>query len=379
MKARTYPVDNVRARFPLIVCGFLLGILTSGKSTLAQTPPPELAPETLELIQRGSDAIRAGHYYQAADAFKKANKIEHGACFWCWLGLARADGDTGFRDIALKDTDNALKNAADDEQRAKAHGLRGLIHLAEVVHRTNGVWIEEQVAGGFFELKLNDGQLRKYSRKDFAGAEQEYRMAVKLDGGVPEYHAGLARVLYYELRDDEAAQEGEIYLQMAFDGPDSRWLRIALKDPQRVRHQFAPEFELTTSTGDVVSLKNLIGKIVVLDFWATWCPPCRASVGELRDLTRKYPSDELVLVSVSADIDGKQWRQYISDEKMNWTQYWDEDKKIRREYGIQLFPTYVVIDRDGIIRDRIVGRDSKDSLIHKLKQTLEILSAEKGS
>ncbi|HUJ82384.1 MAG TPA: redoxin domain-containing protein [Candidatus Acidoferrales bacterium] len=379
MKAETYPAGNLRALIPILARAALLGVLALGAIARAQQPPRELAPETLDLIQKGSDAIQSGRYDQAAESFKQAIKIEHGDCFWCWLGLARAEGDQGLRGPALKDTDSALKTATDDEQRARTHGLRGLIHLAEVVHRTNGFSIQKQVAGGYFELRLSEGQLKKYSRKDFAEAEQEYRMAVKLDGSVPEYHAGLARVLFFESRDDEAKQEGELYLQLAPDGADSRWLRVALDDPQRARHQFAPDFEFATSSGDTVSLKSLAGKIVVLDFWATWCPACRASTGELKALTHKYPSDQVVLVSVSADIDGQQWRQYIAEQKMDWAQYWDEDKKVRRMYGIQFYPTYIVIDRDGAIRQRIVGMDDRDSLIHRLKQTLETLSPEKGS
>jgi thiol-disulfide isomerase/thioredoxin len=71
---------------------------------------------------------------------------------------------------------------------------------------------------------------------------------------------------------------------------------MMLADPRKGREEIAPEFAFTTLQGSEISLAAMSGKILVMDFWATWCPPCRESVPELKALTRKYPNDKLVLV-----------------------------------------------------------------------------------
>jgi thiol-disulfide isomerase/thioredoxin len=107
-----------------------------------------------------------------------------------------------------------------------------------------------------------------------------------------------------------------------------------------------------------------------MDFWATWCPPCRASVPELKELTKKYPVEKLVLISVSADKDEGAWREFVAKKKMDWAQYRDGDDKVLKSFGIHSFPTYLVIDGDGIIRQRLTGLNPQQTVVHRLKDTL---------
>jgi thiol-disulfide isomerase/thioredoxin len=139
-----------------------------------------------------------------------------------------------------------------------------------------------------------------------------------------------------------------------------------------------PEFSVTTIRGETVSLNGLAGKFVVLDFWATWCPPCRASAGELKELTRKYPRDKDVLMSVSADKEEDRWRDFLAKKVMDWYQDRDPAGTIQQTYGIHAFPTYIVIDTEGIIRQRIVGENPQQSIVARLKTTLATLTADKG-
>ncbi len=108
---------------------------------------------------------------------------------------------------------------------------------------------------------------------------------------------------------------------------------------------------------------------MVLDFWATWCPPCRASVGELKELAKKYPNT-VEVISVSADEKESQWRDFVADKKMTWPQYIDSDSHMRRTFNVHSFPTYVVIDGDGIVRQRITGLNPQETVVHRLKETL---------
>jgi thiol-disulfide isomerase/thioredoxin len=377
----TYPHDYpcVRARSFLMAAGIALIVLTFAPNVRGQESGLKSDAATLDLFQQGSDALKAGHYDKAEAAFRKANKLQHDSCFACWMGIAQAEGNTADREGAWKAAEKALNAAGDDSERAQAHDMRGLIKLAGVQTQANSTKVSQQVAGGHMELKLNPSQLDKISKKALAEAEQEYRTAVQLDGDAPGHHAGLARVLFLESRDDEAKREAQAYLELAPDGQESKWIRAALEDPRRARKYFAPDFEVITLSGDVVSLKSLAGKLVVLDFWATWCLPCRDAVGELKSLTRKYPKDSVVLLSVSADLGPQEWREFIAQRKMDWPQYWDQDQKMRQLFDVRGYPTYIVIGRDGVIRDRIVGFDGKQSIVARLKQSLETLTLEKGS
>jgi peroxiredoxin len=105
-----------------------------------------------------------------------------------------------------------------------------------------------------------------------------------------------------------------------------------------------------------IELEDLQGKVVLLDFWGTWCPPCVESVPELRNLHKKYSKEpSFVLIGISSDSDEEVWREFTTKNKMVWPQYRDKDRRIQRAFGVRAFPTYIVIDHEGIVRHRSVG------------------------
>jgi thiol-disulfide isomerase/thioredoxin len=110
-----------------------------------------------------------------------------------------------------------------------------------------------------------------------------------------------------------------------------------------------------------------------MDFWATWCEPCRAALPDLRELTRKYPAEKLILISVSVDKDDGAWREFVGKEKMDWAQCRDADHKVREAFGIHSYPTYLVIDGDGIIKERYTGFNPEESVVHRLKTALALM------
>jgi peroxiredoxin len=102
-------------------------------------------------------------------------------------------------------------------------------------------------------------------------------------------------------------------------------------------------------------------------------------VGELKDLTRKYPADKVVLISISVDSDDAAWRKFVADKKMAWLQYRDTDGKMQRSYGVHSFPTYMVIDRDGVVRQRLSGLNPQETVVHRLKETLATMPQLEGA
>jgi len=351
----TYPQRYLFVRRPIVETLILLAIVVIAPSLRAQQSGATLDPAAQQLLKEGKQALSANRYDDSEKAFRKANKITHDSCFPCWEGIAHAQEGRGDLEGALKSIEKAMRAAGDDRQRAQAHDLRAEAFLGA------------------------SNAAPKPDEKKLKQAEAEARTSVQLDGEYPNYHLRLAIVLFKESLDPEGKSEAQRYLDLAPDGPDSAWAKSVIQDPRRARDKFAPEFEVTTASGDKLALASLSGKLVVLDFWATWCPPCRDSIGDLRELTKKYSKDRVVLISVSADADQRAWSSFIAEKKMVWAQYLDESGSMRRLFSVHAFPTYIVIDGDGVIRERIVGENPQQSVVRRLKETLQTLTPQKGS
>jgi peroxiredoxin len=120
----------------------------------------------------------------------------------------------------------------------------------------------------------------------------------------------------------------------------------------------APPWKLMDVNGNPVTLAQFKGKVVVLDFWATWCPPCRTEIPGYVALQKKYGADGLVVVGVSVDTDGVgPVKKFIKDIGINYIVVMADDS-IQDAYGpIQGYPTTFIIDRDGKIRNKKLGRE----------------------
>jgi thiol-disulfide isomerase/thioredoxin len=119
------------------------------------------------------------------------------------------------------------------------------------------------------------------------------------------------------------------------------------------------------------------GKVVLLDFWASWCGPCRRSLPSVKRLQAVYGSADFVLISVSEDDDESAWRSFVSGNQMNWTQRWDSDSTLQSKFGVSALPTYVLIGRDGSVIQKFVGESPAESIVERIGPDLKASLAAK--
>lgn len=110
----------------------------------------------------------------------------------------------------------------------------------------------------------------------------------------------------------------------------------------------APEISISGSFNakQKLSLANLKGKVVLVEFWATWCPPCRASISHLSDLYKKYTPKGLVIIAITAE-DKNTVRDFVKDNKMRFPVAIDKDRQTNSAYGIRSIPTAYLVGADG--------------------------------
>ncbi len=140
--------------------------------------------------------------------------------------------------------------------------------------------------------------------------------------------------------------------------------------------QTAPDFTLRDLNGDSVSLKEYRGQIVLLDFWATWCAPCRVSIPELVELQKKYGDQGVVVIGISMDDPEMFPDMYLlafkETFKMNYT-ILRADQKVALDYfgmANMAIPTLFVINREGKLADKIMGY-APEAVENSLKRVLE--------
>lgn len=132
----------------------------------------------------------------------------------------------------------------------------------------------------------------------------------------------------------------------------------------------APSFSLADTAGKQVALNDFKGKYVLLDFWASWCVPCRKETPYLREALQKYGIRNFTIVSISIDTDQLKWMQAVRKDEMHWTNLIDpavSRTDVIRGYYVPTIPTNLLIDPNG----KILARNLRDEQVAKqLEQVL---------
>lgn len=134
----------------------------------------------------------------------------------------------------------------------------------------------------------------------------------------------------------------------------------------------APDFTLKDINNRPFNLSSLRGKVVILNFWASWCPPCRAEMPSLNNLYREFRNKGLEVVAISTDRFDSAVKDYISKNPLNITVLIDSDNRVSRQFKVFSIPTTFLIDRNGIIIERYLGEEDWTSpeIKKKIKEVL---------
>ncbi|GAB1348010.1 hypothetical protein MASR1M107_02210 [Ignavibacteriales bacterium] len=134
----------------------------------------------------------------------------------------------------------------------------------------------------------------------------------------------------------------------------------------------APDFELKSTDGKMVKLSDYKGKIVIIDFWATWCGPCRKGIPDLVELQEKYGKD-LVIIGISLDDKRtmKDVEPFVAKYKINYPVVFGDEKVVAAFGNIEAIPTSFVIDKEGNIVDKHVGLIAKAKYEEEIENLLK--------
>ncbi len=133
----------------------------------------------------------------------------------------------------------------------------------------------------------------------------------------------------------------------------------------------APDFALPTTDGKILKLSDYRGKVVIIDFWATWCPPCRKGIPDLIDIKKKYGKQGVEIIGISVDTDTKsEVIPFIKEKGINYPVVYGNQNVYMQYGGIRAIPTTFVVDKEGKIVASYEGLVPKITYENHIKKIL---------
>ncbi len=321
----------------------LLTVVFPMRSPAQADPSAPTDPKAQKTFVEAQQLERAHRFSFALDSYSKADKQDGNRCVVCSekvVELGIGLGDYKPADLA---TQELIAEATTPSAQARAHLKRA-------------------------QLLVAMGKAKKRS-ECFHEAEQESDTALTLEpGNNPALY--MKGECLADQQQDEAARQvfTELLPRLKSGSIDAGRVARYVDRPELVRARMAPAFTVTTLDGQRVSLDELRNKVVLIDFWATWCGPCREALPHMQRIARQFAGQPLVVLSISLDSDESKWKDFVGRNGMTWLQYRDGGftGPLSRTFGVEAIPHTFTIDSDGVLQDEHVGDASIEGKLKKL-------------
>jgi len=308
-----------------------------------KSPGADSGDEFQGALNNGNLLLRQGRIDDALNEFRRAAGIKNDKCAECFQRI----GQVYLQQGRLKQAAVELRKAAElnPPNQAEMYNILGVALYLQNEKQS----FEEAVAALQKAIELSKGKVVKaYYNLGFSliksGKEQE----------------GIAVLKKFLELDPGAAEASQA--------------RAVIANVKMVDAKVAPAFAIKSSAGEELSLERLRGKVVLLDFWASWCGPCRIDMPEVRNIWKRYGGDRFVVIGINLDSDRNAFEAYAKEEGLVWPQYFDGlgwGNNVSRLYGVYAIPHTVLIDQDGVIRATGLRREALAAKVGELLAALQ--------
>jgi len=316
-------------------------------------PTEEKAQKT---YREALDYVRHRMTLTALDGFKKADKQDGGHCVACQRKVVEYAIQVG----DWKSAEIAAEEIVEEAQEPKA---------VAVAHYDFGV------------VLFREG-LNRHKDDPFRRAHEEMGKALEVAPNFPDAIFADGRALANLKQDDAAKACFKQFLKITSDdSPKRRRALRYIEEPELARARIAPSFTVITLEGQTISIEDLQGKVVLIDFWPTWCEPCRAALPHVREIARKFQGQPLVVLSINVDNQEQTWREFVAKNEMTWPQYFDGGVRgpVSTLFAVHAIPHTFTVDVDGVLQDERIGDagiEGKLKILVKRAQEQEVQPAE---
>ncbi len=135
--------------------------------------------------------------------------------------------------------------------------------------------------------------------------------------------------------------------------------------------RLAPDFTLIDLEGNRISLSDFRGKVVFINFWATWCPPCRAEMPEIEAIYQEYQNKDVVVIGIDILEAEDEVRQFVQEGGYSWTFVIDTTGGVTADYGVTAIPASFFLDKEGVIRAVNIGAMTKRAMESQLAKAMK--------
>jgi thiol-disulfide isomerase/thioredoxin len=309
-------------------------------------------PKFISTVNDAKKLVSQRQIFFAIDAYKKANKIANGKCAECLHQIYNLQLQTASYKDAVATANALAELATTPADKSFAEADRG------------------------YALYMQAGEKGKPELLNAADASLQAAIADGPKNATAHYYEG--RVLA-KMGKTEAASEQFKECVSCLSPKDPSYVRAQrfAQNPALSLAKMAPAFTVTALDGTRFNLDEMGGRVVLIDFWATWCGPCNAELPHMKKIAKEFAGQPLVIISVSWDSDATKWKDFIAKNEMTWVQYRDADHSLSKAFAVDAIPHYFTIDSDGVLTSEMLGSGS--DVEGKLKKLIAKANAAKAN